>query len=435
MTYEEAVNYIEGIGKFASDTSLAHTDRLLDKLGHPENGKKIIHVAGTNGKGSVCAYLRTMLMEGGYRVGFFTSPHLVRINERFQIGTEEVDDDTFLWAFEKVKEAIDEFLREGGTHPTYFETLFLMAALIFQKAETDYIILEVGLGGRLDATNVIRHPLACIITSISLDHTEYLGDTTEKIAGEKAGIIKKGVPVIFDGSDRSAAAVIRRRAEEMGCPWYELTRDCCRPVSTTTEGIAFDFTWKDEKNGGSAETYRLQIPQIAEYQMANASLAFLTMLILRKDHGISEERLTKGISKMVWPCRMETVLPGVVVDGAHNPDGIAQFIKTASQFHRNYTITVLFAAVSDKDHADMIREIVEGIHPERVITTRIEGSRCISEKALAEEFVRAGQKEVYSEPDVGRAFDLACSESGDGMLFCVGSLYLAGQIKSHLEKK
>ena len=138
---------------------------------------------------------------------------------------------------------------------------------------------------------------------------------------------------------------------------------------------------------------------------------------------------------MVWPCRMETVLPGVVVDGAHNPDGIAQFIKTASQFHRNYTITVLFAAVSDKDHADMIREIVEGIHPERVITTRIEGSRCISEKALAEEFVRAGQKEVYSEPDVGRAFDLACSERGDGMLFCVGSLYLAGQIKSHLEKK
>ncbi|MGI6088590.1 MAG: bifunctional folylpolyglutamate synthase/dihydrofolate synthase [Bilifractor porci] len=435
MTYEEAVNYIEGIGKFAADTSLTHTDRLLDKLGHPENGKKIIHVAGTNGKGSVCAYLRAMLAEGGYRVGFFTSPHLVRINERFQIGTEEVDDDTFLWAFEKVKEAIDEFLQEGGSHPTYFETLFLMAVLIFQKADTDYIILEVGLGGRLDATNVIRHPMACVITSISLDHTEYLGDTTEKIAGEKAGIIKKGVPVIFDGHDRAAAAVIRRRAEELDSPCYELTQDCCRPVRTTTEGIAFDFTWRDEKSGGKAETFRLQIPQIAEYQMMNASLAFLTMLILQKDHGIPADRLAEGISKMVWPCRMETVLPGVVVDGAHNPDGIAQFVKTASQFHRNYEITVLFAAVSDKDHADMIREIVEGIHPERVITTRIEGSRCISEKTLAEEFARAGQQEVYSEPDVGRAFDLACSRKGDGMLFCVGSLYLAGQIKSHLAKK
>ena len=437
MTYEEAVNYIEGIGKFASDTSLEHTDRLLDKLGHPENGKKIIHVAGTNGKGSVCAYLRAMLMEGGYRVGFFTSPHLVRINERFQIGTEEVDDDTFLWAFEKVKEAIDEFLREGGTHPTYFETLFLMAALIFQKAETDYIILEVGLGGRLDATNVIRHPLACIITSISLDHTEYLGDTTEKIAGEKAGIIKKGVPVIFDGNDRAAAAVIRRRAEEMGCPWYELTRDCCRPVSTTTEGIAFDFTWKDEKNGGSAETYRLQIPQIAEYQMMNAALAYTALQVWnRTQHGaeVSPEAVRSGFAKMTWPCRMETVLPRVVVDGAHNPDGVAQFIRTVQRFHRTAEITLLFGAVSDKNYDAMIREMAEGIRPERVVTTKIAGKREASEEIFAALFRQYGVKEVFSDPSPARAFEIAEALAGDGMLFCAGSLYLAGEIREEAMK-
>ena len=447
MTYEEAVAYLEGIGKFTADPSLAHTDRLLERLGHPEEGKKIIHVAGTNGKGSVCAYLRSMLMEGGYRVGFFTSPHLVRINERFQIGTTEVDDDTFLQAFLQVKRAIDDSVAEGETHPTYFETLFLMATVIFQKADVDYIILEVGLGGRLDATNVIRHPLACIITSISLDHTEYLGDTTAKIAGEKAGILKPGVPVVFDGHDRDAAAVIRRRAEELGCPAYELMPDNYQPVAQTQDGVIFDFqcprihepeTGFPEAPGGPqkfAGTVRLHIPQVAEYQMMNASLAFFTMLILEAEHHIPVEKLTAGIAGMQWPCRMETVLPGVVVDGAHNPDGIAQFVRTAAHFHEQYEITILFSAVSDKDHADMIREIVEGIHPERVVTSRIAGSRCISEQELAEEFRRAGQTNVFSDANIGKAFDLALSLKGDGMLFCIGSLYMAGQIKAWLEEK
>ena len=177
FTYEEAVAYIEEIPKFTTKNKLAHTRKCLDRLGSPDENRKIIHVAGTNGKGSVCAFLSSMLEEGGYRCGLFTSPHLVKINERFQINEVMVSDQGFLEAFLKVKNLADELVAEGDYHPTYFEFLFLMGMLIFDQENVDYLILETGLGGKLDATNSILHPLACVITSISLDHVEYLGDT------------------------------------------------------------------------------------------------------------------------------------------------------------------------------------------------------------------------------------------------------------------
>ncbi|MGN0433592.1 MAG: bifunctional folylpolyglutamate synthase/dihydrofolate synthase [Bilifractor sp.] len=427
MTYDETVDYIESIPKFTTKTFLDHTRRILDRLGHPEEGMKIIHVAGTNGKGSVCAYLNSMLMEGGYKVGLFTSPHLIRINERYQINGETVSDDLFTEAFDKVMAAVKLTMAEGDTHPTYFETLFLMGLLIFREKQVDYTILEVGMGGRLDATNVIRHPLASIITSISLDHTEYLGDTIPEIAFEKAGIIKEGVPVIFDGHDGEASEVIRKRAEELGAPCYELTPAMYHAVRTTKEGVTFDFTPDD------TAAVRLRIPQIAEYQMMNASLAFFTMKLLEKVHGIPEEKLATGLSRMKWPCRMETVLPDVIIDGAHNADGIAEFVRTVEHFHKDQEITLLFSCVRDKRYRDMIRELVEGIHPDRVITTRISGSREVSEDELAELFRNDGAVAVFSEPSPERAFDLALALKENGMLFCVGSLYLAGELKAYLD--
>ena len=426
MTYDETVDYIESIPKFTTKTSLDHTRRILDRLGHPEEGMKIIHVAGTNGKGSVCAYLNSMLVEGGYKVGLFTSPHLIRINERYQINGETVSDDLFTEAFDKVMAAVKLTMAEGDTHPTYFETLFLMGLLIFREKQVDYTILEVGMGGRLDATNVIRHPLASIITSISLDHTEYLGDTIPEIAFEKAGIIKEGVPVIFDGHDGEASEVIRKRAEGLGAPCYELTPAMYHAVRTTKEGVTFDFTPDD------TAAVRLRIPQIAEYQMMNASLAFFTMKLLEKVHRIPEEKLATGLYRMKWPCRMETVLPDVIIDGAHNADGIAEFVRTVEHFHKDQEITLLFSCVRDKRYRDMIRELVEGIHPDRVITTRISGYREISEDELAELFRDDGTEEVFSEPSPERAFDLALALKEDGMLFCVGSLYLAGELKAYL---
>ncbi len=433
MTYEEAVRYIEEIPKFTKKTALSHTERLLDELGHPEEGMKIFHVAGTNGKGSVCAYIRSMLMAGGYRTGFFTSPHLVKITERFQINQEPVGEEAFVRAFEQVMEAVRVRMGQGDEHPTYFETLFLTGLLLFREAGVDYVILEVGMGGRLDATNVVRKPLVCIITSISLDHTEYLGDTVSAIAGEKAGIIKPGVPVIYDAHDPGASAVISARAAELGCPSYALTQDMVQMIRSTTDGVDFRFLGpareEAEKDGRV-----LHIPQIAPYQMMNASLAWLAMDLLTEEHGIPEERRAAGLSEMFWPCRMETVMKDVIIDGAHNPDGIAEFVRTAAHFHQEREITILFSAVADKHYEEMIRTIACGIRPERVVTTRISGSRQVSEETLALLFEEAGVKEVFSVPAVGPAFDIACSLKEDGLLFCVGSLYMAGEIKKWISE-
>ena len=239
FTYEEAVAYIEDIPKFTTKNKLEHTRNCLDMLGSPDKDKKIIHVAGTNGKGSVCAFLSSMLEEGGYKCGLFTSPHLGKINERFQINEVMVSDQTFLEAFLKVKELSDRLVEAGDYHPTYFEFLFLMGMLVFQQEEVDYIILETGLGGRLDATNSVANPIACVITSISLDHVEYLGDTIPKIAGEKAGIIKTHVPVIFDGNRLESAQVIEQRARELDCFWYPVKEEKLELLDYTPKGIRF----------------------------------------------------------------------------------------------------------------------------------------------------------------------------------------------------
>lgn len=406
-----------------------HTRELLSRLGNPQEGIKIIHVAGTNGKGSVCAYLNAMLLAGGKKTGLFTSPHLVRINERFQINGEDVSDEQFLDAFLKVEKAAKEYEAEGEGHPSYFETLFLMGMLIFKEAGVEYLVMETGLGGRLDATNVVEKPLACIITSISRDHTEYLGDTLEAIAGEKAGIIKAGVPVIYDASQPGPASVIAAKAKEMGSPAWPMEPSFYEMKTQSREGITFTFAYP----GG--EKAELVIPYVAKYQMMNASLAFYMMHILQDVHDIPKNVLAEGLSKIKWPCRMEMAAPGVIIDGAHNEDGIAQFVSTAGYFAKENEITILFTAVADKHYHEMIGEICEGIHPSHVVATQIDGSRVVPAEVLAEDFRKAGCTDVCAEPEIGAAYEKALGKKGSGMLFCVGSLYLAGELKAYLAKR
>lgn len=427
LNYREAVDYIEEIPKFTTKNPPEHTRELLNRLGNPEKGRKIIHVAGTNGKGSTCSYLNAMLMEGGYRCGLFTSPHLVKINERYKINDRDVDDETFLRVFTETKCVIDAFTAEGNDHPSYFETLFLMGMVMFAEEDVDYIILETGLGGRLDATNVIRDPLACIITSIGLDHTEYLGNTIPEIAGEKAGIIKPGVMVVYDGHRPEASAVIAQRARECGSEAYELTNEMYQLVSNTREGIRFRFSYPGE------DTEELSIPYIAPYQMMNAALAYFTMKKLEPVHGIDNKTLIRGIANSHWEGRMETVLPGVIIDGAHNEDGIERFVETAEYFARENRIHMLFSAVSDKDYPEMIRTICERVHPEAVVTTEVGGYRSVPAQELAGLFEQCGCPSVHAEPRADAAFTAACENRGDAMLFCVGSLYLMGEIKAVLE--
>ena len=429
MNYTEAVDYIETIPKFTVKHPPEHTRELLSRLGNPQEGIKIIHVAGTNGKGSVCAYLNAMLLSGGKKTGLFTSPHLVRINERFQINGEDVSDEQFLDAFLQVEKAAKEYEAEGEGHPSYFETLFLMGMLIFKAAGVEYLVMETGLGGRLDATNVVEKPLACIITSISRDHTEYLGDTLEAIAGEKAGIIKAGVPVIYDAGQAGPAAVIAAKAKEKNSPAMPMEPSFYRMETQSREGITFTFAYP----GG--EKAELAIPYVAEYQMMNASLAFYTMHILRDVHGIPENVLAEGLSKIKWPCRMEMAAPGVIIDGAHNEDGIAQFVRTAGYFAKENEITILFTAVADKHYHEMIGEICEGIHPSHVVATQIDGNRVVPAEVLAGDFRNAGCADVCAEPKVGAAYEKALEKKGSGMLFCVGSLYLAGELKAYLARR
>ena len=429
MKYEEVVRYIEDIPKFTKKHTLLHTREFMRRLGNPCQGRKVLHVAGTNGKGSVCAYLNAMLLAGGKKTGLFTSPHLVRINERFQINGEDVSDEQFLNAFLKVEKAAKEYEAEGEGHPSYFETLFLMGMLIFKEAGVEYLVMETGLGGRLDATNVVEKPLACIITSISRDHTEYLGDTLEAIAGEKAGIIKAGVPVIYDASQPGPASVIAAKAKEMGSPAWPMEPSFYEMKTQSREGITFTFAYP----GG--EKAELAIPYVAKYQMMNASLAFYTMHILQDVHDIPKNVLAEGLSKIKWPCRMEMAAPGVIIDGAHNEDGIAQFVSTAGYFAKENEITILFTAVADKHYHEMIGEICEGIHPSHVVATQIDGSRVVPAEVLAEDFRKAGCTDVCAEPEIGAAYEKALGKKGSGMLFCVGSLYLAGELKAYLAKR
>lgn len=429
MNYTEAVDYIETIPKFTVKHPPEHTRELLSRLGNPQEGIKIIHVAGTNGKGSVCAYLNAMLLAGGKKTGLFTSPHLVCINERFRINGEDVSDEQFLDAFLKVEKAAKEYEAEGEGHPSYFETLFLMGMLIFKEAGVEYLVMETGLGGRLDATNVVEKPLACIITSISRDHTEYLGDTLEAIAGEKAGIIKAGVPVIYDASQPDPASVIAAKAKEMGSPAWPMEPSFYEMKTQSREGITFTFAYP----GG--EKAELAIPYVAKYQMMNASLAFYMMHILQDVHDIPKNVLAEGLSKIKWPCRMEMAAPGVIIDGAHNEDGIAQFVSTAGYFAKENEITILFTAVADKHYHEMIGEICEGIHPSHVVATQIDGSRVVPAEVLAEDFRKAGCTDVCAEPEIGAAYEKALGKKGSGMLFCVGSLYLAGELKAYLAKR
>ena len=429
MTYQEAVAYIDETPKFTKKNTLDHTRAFLKRLGDPQEKMKILHVAGTNGKGSVCSFLASMLKAGGKRTGLFTSPHLVKINERFVVDEQDVSDEEFLEAFHTVMDCVEEMKEEGYPHPTYFELLFLIGMKLFERAGVEYLVLETGLGGRLDATNSVAHPLVSVITSISLDHTEYLGDTVAAIAGEKAGIIKEGVPVVYDASCPESAEAIRRRAEELRAPAYPITPKMYKISKTTKKHIDFSI------DSGYYDDIRLSISSVAEYQVKNAAEAVTAIRVIDREGAFTDEVIRKGVEEMRWQGRMETVLPGVIIDGAHNEAGVEEFVKTARRLEADYPVTLLFAAVGDKDYRHMIETICRELRLERVIVTEVGGYRSVDVKVPEELFRQFGAKKVTAIPDVEEAFDEALREQGDGILFCVGSLYLVGNIKSILETR
>lgn len=422
MTYTEAENYINEVPKFTTKNEAGNTIELIRRLGHPERKMKVIHVAGTNGKGSVCAFLSSMLAAGGKKTGLFISPHLVKINERFQINNESVEDDVFLAAFEKVMKVIQEMTQDGFFHPTYFEILFAIGMVIFGEYEVEYLVMETGLGGRLDATNVVEKPIVSVITSVSLDHTEYLGDTVAQIAWEKAGIIKPSVPVVFDARNPESEGVILDMAREKGSLAVGLKEDMYQVLESSEKGITFYL------NQPPYESKKIMVPYIAPYQVTNSSLALLAMEQIDPQHTISIETRIEAIKETKWQGRMETVLPGIIVDGAHNEDGVREFVRTLKTV-KDRRIVILFSAVVEKNYDHMVKTICETGCLDEVVVTEIKGYRNVPAETLAGVFQKYTDVPVTAVSDIKEAFTEAKKKRGDGLLFCVGSLYLVGEIK------
>lgn len=415
MIDKKARDYLLGIPLWTKKkNTLDEVRRFLEEMGNPDEQLNIIHVAGTNGKGSVCADLTAMLMETGYHVGTFVSPHLTDVTERFLVDGVPAEETEFSKSFARVKAVVETMTAKGYAHPTFFEFVFLMAMDLYGRMKPDFVVLETGLGGRLDTTNVIRHPLACVITSISLDHTQYLGDTVELIAAEKAGIIKPGVPVVYDNNDQAAGAVIAAAADRLGSEAYGLTAD---------------------------DSYR-EVSFAAPYQAMNAALAVKVLDVL-DIAGVTADVRKKALASVHWTGRMQQVAPDVWVDGAHNPGGIRAFIQAvkaqnglaaqdAAVMHPH--IQLLFAAVSDKDYQEMIRLLCTELSPESVTVVQLKSERGLQADALVKQFEEAGCGRVTAFDSTKDALDHVLSEKKErDRLYMVGSLYLIGEILTDLK--
>ena len=429
FTYEEAAAYIEEIPKFTKKHTLEHTKTFLKRLGNPAADRKIVHVAGTNGKGSVCAYLQAILMAEGKRTGFFTSPHLVSVNERIRVDNIQIDNETFLKVFRKVLKIVRQMVEDGIEHPSYFEFLFGMGMTAFAETDVEYIILETGLGGRLDATNAIDNPALAIITSISLDHTAILGDTIEKIAGEKAGIIKPGVPVFFDGSSKKAAEVIKAKASELGVSCREVTKNAYEIQEVHRKYIAFSRRSAYDKD------VIFQVPMCGCYQAMNAELALEASEYLLAGEEIHMDRWKEALAELHWEGRMERVGAHITVDGAHNPGAMEAFVESVKALDESERgeMVLLFSAVSDKKYDQMIEYLCENLDVKAYVVTQIEDERGVPAEELADVFRRYTDRPVYCKERLEDAVRTAMNERGEtGEIYCLGSLYLAGMVKKLL---
>lgn len=437
MTWEEAVEHINSVSRYGNRPGAECTKALLARLGNPERKLKIIHIAGTNGKGSVCMYIAGMLRSLGLNTGVFTSPHLIRENERIRFNDELISDEDFTDCFEKVHRVELELLKDGFGQISYFDFFVGIAMLYYAMKKPDVVILETGLGGRLDSTNAVESPVMTVITSISLDHVAILGDTVEKIAAEKAGIIKHGAPVVYVAG-QEYSHVIEEKAEAMGIKAAGVEKSQCEIHEIGSKHIDFSLDsiyYKDN-------VFRLATPAV--YQVMNAALAMTAVQMLVESRCFDRiaydsmdrqnyiDRIRRGLESVTWEGRMEQVCEGFYIDGAHNPDGIAALLDTAAAMKKNTRghYVLMFSAVNDKDYSSMIKEICDSNIFDEYVITQIEGARCLDVSKMADTFRRYTDGHVNEEPDVGQAVkkSVECF-GGNATVICAGSLYLAGEVR------
>ncbi len=431
-TYREAEAYISDIPRFTGKNSMEDTRRFLEHMGNPTQNCKIIHIAGTNGKGSVCAYLCSVLREAGISTGMFTSPHLVTMRERFTLDGRIMDEQEFMAAFRKVAEKLSDLppeLAAKAYHPSFFEFLFFMAMSFFGEAGVEYLVLETGLGGRLDATNAVQDKALCVITQIGYDHTEHLGETLWQIAGEKAGIMRCGVPVVYPDRQEDVTKRMEEHARFVGAETVPLPIQAIKEMKIHHKTI--DFSLHLNYYGYIGFT----VSTAAVYQVENAALALKALEQLRDDR-ITVPVMQAGIRGMVWEGRMEEILPAVFLDGAHNIDGIRALLDTVRSQPCHGRRRLLFSMVKDKQYESVIREIaLSGLFDE-IGLVALNGERALPLHVLKDSYGQYIGLHCNAYDDLETAFGiLALNKEEEDIVYIAGSLYLAGEIKALLLKQ
>ena len=437
MTYEEAVRYLFTLGRELASPQqasvakfdLANITTLCERLGQPQQAFESVHVAGTNGKGSTAAMLDSILRAAGLRTGLYTSPHLERINERIRLDGREITDDDFAATFTRLHKIIEELLAAGklAAHPTFFECVTALAFEFFARAGAQFAVCEVGMGGRLDATNILA-PEVAVITQIDFDHENYLGHSIEEIAAEKAGIIKPGARVVSAAEHLIARVVVRRRVAEQDAFLVEIENEF-RIENVTAHDGCFAFTAINNDSGASVP---LAVPLPGRFQVRNALTALAAArLLAERGAPIDDQAISRGIASTVWPGRLERIAtrPEIYLDGAHNPSGAREIAVFWETHLPGRKIFLVYGALRDKA-VDEIAGLLFP-HASAVILTSPAQSRAISAPVLAEMTAHhARQAEVIADPyqALERALELAAP---DDVIFVTGSLYLVGDIRRY----
>ncbi len=419
--YDEALRWLFKLQRFGVKLGLDNVRELLSHLGDPHENFRSVHVSGTNGKGSVCTFLSSALKEAGYKVGMYTSPHVVRYNERMQINGEEISDERVMEYVNKIRRIAVRMGEDPTKHPPFFEFTTAMGFSYFADENVDIAVVEVGMGGRLDATNVIT-PEVSVITHLALEHTEHLGKTLERIAKEKAGIIKPGVPVVSAEEN----PVVRKTCEERGCEVTVVEADY------PYERISFDASGQRLWIGDSSREF--EIPLLGSYQLQNVATAYAVLDLLRKaEHDVPAEAIRRGFAGAKWPARLEVVRknPTVIIDSSHNPDGMRNLKDALLETTKNDHITFVVGVMSDKDASPMLEAIapVAG----RIICTKPDYWRAMDPEDIGRE-ARRYVDDVEVVPSVPEAIERAVALSDDDDVVCItGSIFMAGDATHYLK--
>ncbi|MEQ8196976.1 MAG: folylpolyglutamate synthase/dihydrofolate synthase family protein [Clostridiaceae bacterium] len=427
MNYKECMSYIHGLNKFGMNFGLSRTERILELLGDPHKRIKFIHVAGTNGKGSTTAIISSILKTAGYKTGMFTSPFLEEFEERIQINGNNIPKEHLIRYTEMVREVIDQVAAEGMGHPTEFEVITCIMFKYFSDMEVDFGVVEVGLGGTLDSTNVLT-PVLSVITSISYDHMNVLGNTIQEIAAEKAGIIKEGIPAVIYPQEKETLKVIQEKAEMCKSQLYYIDIDNSSFLQVINKDSRIlqrvRYILKDEE-------IILDLPLLGKHQITNCLTALTAVKALEVQCGIEidDNSIKKGIESVIWKGRMEVMRynPLVVIDGAHNIDGIKKLKENLKTYFSYNNLILILGILADKQVDEMIKEICPEAKEVIAVTPnseRAELSEVLRDKIL-ENNLNAISKNSYED-----AYRYALSRLGEGdMLLISGSLYMIGDMR------